>query len=61
MEMADLLRTGRALGTPTTRDSASSTDWLYQWLSRYTQKRSPASPPESPLKGAPPADPAHQG
>ena len=34
-QMLELLRTGRAKGTPISRDAASSNDWLYRWLSQY--------------------------
>ena len=33
-EMTELLRTGRAKGTPNTGDR-STTEWLYEWLSKY--------------------------
>ena len=33
-EMTELLRTGRAKGTPNTGDR-NSTEWLYEWLAKY--------------------------
>lgn len=36
-EMTELLRTGRAKGTPNTGDR-STTEWLYEWLSKYGQE-----------------------
>ena len=37
-EMTELLRTGRAHGTPNTGDR-SSTEWLYDWLSKYAKEK----------------------
>ncbi len=34
-EMTALLQSGRAKGTPTSHESANTTDWLYLWLSKY--------------------------
>lgn len=34
-QMADLLRQGRAKGTPATRDVAGATEWLYTWLAEH--------------------------
>ena len=34
-EMLELLRSGEAKGAPSSREAASSTDWLYRWLSEY--------------------------
>lgn len=33
--MTELLRSGRARSTSTTRDAASDTEWLYEWLSTW--------------------------
>ena len=33
--MLEILRAGRAKGTPSAQDSANSTDWLYRWLSEH--------------------------
>jgi len=34
-QMAELLRQGRAKGTPVSRDVASATEWLYTWLADH--------------------------
>lgn len=39
-EMTKLLRSGRAKGTNTSRDAASDTEWLYEWLSTWGNKDS---------------------
>lgn len=35
VQMAELLRQGRAKGTPVTREATSATDWLYVWLDEH--------------------------
>lgn len=35
LQMLELLRSGRAKGTPASSDAASSTDWLYRLLSEW--------------------------
>jgi hypothetical protein len=35
--MAELLRQGRAKGTPISREAASATDWLYSWLAEHDE------------------------
>lgn len=37
-QMVELLRTGRAQGTPIARDSLSANDWLYRWLAQQHGK-----------------------